>query len=274
MPRFPDWRTEQDASKFPFEDRCTLESDSGFTIPNGVFLDASFYVRGGGDDVRLTSVVIEDDKVTLNLTDNNSVELSGEFVWNGAAEQIRITDLVGRAAGVLVTEPLRMSALQAWGNGTHSFADADAVFAAGVSAPLPDIGVSGLLLDDGTRLTGDAVLVADDGLVFSCDTAKFASGCGENVVERTVVRLNAVGNPLFLRQRCEPSLFKTPRFLQSLVFQFGDKRIEIGPGDAGRVLIAQVPVLVEDTVLRLTNITGGIRFEVVGERSDGGGNGG
>ena len=274
MPRFPEWRTEHDAAKFPFEDRCTLLSDTEFTIPNGVFLDAAFYVRGGGDSVRLISVVIEDDRVTLNLIDDNEIELSGEFVWNSSLEHIRITDTAGRAAGLLVTEPLRMSALQAWGNGTHLFGDQDAVFVAGVSAPLPDVGVSGLVLDDGTRLTGDAILVADDGLMFSCDTAKFPTGCGDNVSDRTVVRLNAVGNPLFLRQRCEPSLFKTPRFLQSLVFQFGEKRIEIGPGDTGRVILAQVPVLVEDTVLRLSNITNGIRFEVVGERTDGGGNGG
>jgi hypothetical protein len=274
MPRFPEWRTEHDAAKYPFEDACDLVTDTGFTLPSGIFLDASLYARGGGANARIDSLTVAGDRIKISVTDDNSVELSGEFFWNSNDTVVKLLDEFGRPAGMLITEPLRMAALQAWGDAAHTFGTNSATFVASVSSPMPETSVSGIVLDDGNVLTGDVILVADDGVMFSCDTVLTTPGCGIATVEQSVIRVNAVGNPLFLRQRCEPSLFRTPQFLRSLVFQKGDKRIEVGPGETGRVLIAQVPVLVEDTVLRLSQIENGLRFEAVGERTDGGGNGG
>lgn len=264
--RFPEWRTENEANNYPFEDRCNLKSSTGFVLPQDAFLDAAFYLRGGVGNVRLSAIDVEADKAVIRVTDDSGAEVRGEVLWNTDVDVVRLVDEYEYAAGALVIDYLRFSIVQTWGSGTHSFADAAAVFVLNTCDSLPASTVTGFLLDDGSVLAGDVILVAEGGMQFSCDQVLVRGECGDLIEERTIVKVSAVGDPLFLRDRCEPNLFATPRFLQELVFQKGSKQVTVGPGDTGAAVIAQVPVLTEDTVLRIATKPEGIVFSMVGQR--------
>lgn len=234
-------------------------------VLNSTFLDAILYPVGGGENLFLTSVVIDHDRVVIYVGDPVAEQLcSGAFDLVDPPDTVRLFDAYGRAAGLLVSEASRLSLFGTWGVGTFTFLQDQTPFAVTVCVPQPAIGVRGVQLEDGSVLTGDVWLVGEDGVVLRREVVTVpADACTSKTYE--VIRVDVVGDPLFRRRLCTPTdLFETPRYLTSLVFSDGHQVVECGPGKNGDVKITVNNNLASDTVLRVHPTEVGTKFNVVG----------
>ena len=262
----PEFREELDTTNYPFADTATLTNGSQ-TLLQGTFIDARFYPIGGGVVMRLSKAVVTHEDVTLYLGDDLTDELaSATFDLVTPPDNLEFVDAFGRPAGIVVSTSLRLGVFQTWGTGTHVLNVEQSAFAASVCVPTPQIGVRGVLLDDGSVLSGDVWIVGDDGVVVRHETVQVpASACGGEPATLQVIRVDIVGDPLFRRRLCFSSdLFDTPRFIKTITFTDGVQTYVASPNDKGEMQITINNDRAFDTVLRIRPTAEGLLFESAG----------
>jgi hypothetical protein len=266
--KHPQWRESHEDTKYPFEDNATLSNDAGTELPANTFLDAAFYPVNGRGGMYISRVVVTTEEVTIYIGDIATPDRCfGTFSLLDPPDEVRIVDEYGRGAGIMVSEALRLSVFQSWGVGEHLFEVFQLGFVAACCMPVPAIGVQGILLDDGTLVTGDAWIVGENGVVLTCEEVSLDSDCDEATVDtQYAIRVDIVGDPLFRRTLCAPGLFETPRFLESITFQKGGKTLQCGPGELGNVNIGVSSHTAPDTILRVRAVKEGMIIEAVGEQ--------
>lgn len=265
----PEWRDVNEPIPYPFVDAATLRNAAGKFIPEGTFLDASIYPIGGGPRMRLSMVTVSHEEVVIYIGDQVTDQLAyGRFSLLEPPDELRLVDLWGRPAGVLVSTANRLSIFQAWGIGTHVFTVEGTEFVSDVCIPTPEVGLRGFVLEDGSVFTGDIWLVGDDGIVLSVteNTTTEASGaCDAREVVETVIRVDIVGDPLFRRRLCA-GVFTTPKFLETVTAVRGNKQFVCGPDEFGDLKITVGTQDAEDTILRVRTTNEGLIIEAVGEK--------
>lgn len=244
---FPEFRDQQDASRYPFADQSSLLSSTGkVRIGNAMFLDAAIYPIGNTLRLHISQIDISPRLVVLYVSDNSRRVLATASFDPLATDvfTIRLVDGYGRDAGILVSEPERLHVFAAWPVGTHLFPIGNADFVASCCIPTPEIGVRGILTADGDLLTGDIFMIGDNGIVITEDDG--------------AIRIDAVGDPLFVRKACEPlGKFNTPRFLRTIN--------GCGPDEFGNFNLTVGEHLADNTILRIyPDGHGGLRMEAVG----------
>ncbi len=266
----PEWRAENEPTKYPFGSNATLTNDVDVII-EGVFLDAILYPIGGQERVFLSRVDVNHDTVTVTIGDLiNPALAAGSFDLLAPPDRFKLEDEFGRPAGVLVSESIRLSTFQSWIVGTHVFTVDQTEFAATVAVPTPELGVRGILLDDGSLFTDEVFLVGDDGVVLSVEESEIPTRCGVPARPISIIRVDIVGDPLFRRRLCDPNdLFVTPRFVETITFDDGKQKVKCGPDGVGDVKMTANNDLAEDTVLRIRATENGIVFEAVGSTLSG-----
>lgn len=261
MIRDREWRDENDDSNYPFEDRATLINDVGQTVLSGTFLDAALYPAGSSTALHLSKVTLANNVVTIYIGDTNSDSVCfGSFDLQDPPNALRLEDAYGRSAGILVSETLKLATFQAWPLGTHVFNADQTPFVAAVSFPTPENRVEGLLTDDAELVSGELWLVGGEGIVLSCRDAVEADGTAVHVI-----RADAVGEPLFRRKLCSGGSFETPHFLRQITVQKGDRSHVVTPNNFGDIQITVGSQLSASTILRISPVPSGLRFEAVGE---------
>lgn len=263
---FPEWRKENEPTRYPFAAHASLVNAEGLTIVDGVFLDASLYPIGHTGPLYLSKAVIDHESCELFVGDENDPELcSGSFPIVSPGNDVALVDRVGRPAGILASEAARLAIVQSWGVGTHEF-DPDATeFCATCCVPTPELGLRGVLMEDGELLTGTVWLVGSDGVVLRGETVEVPGPCGATV-EATVVRVDVVGDPLFRRRLCVPrDLFATPDPVRKLrIIGPDDSEFTIVPDERGGVVMTGGNNLAANSILRLYTTPAGIRLELAG----------
>jgi hypothetical protein len=146
---------------------------------------------------------------------------------------------------VLISEPLRLAQFGAWNNGIHTFARRATEFCASCVIPTPEIGVRGILTEDGDLLTGDVWIVGDNGITV-------------RELEDGQIRVDIPGDPLFVRKQCGPlELFEPPIFIETInncpPDENGDFRIEANDHDN------------RSTIMRIVHTDDGLKIEAVGQ---------
>jgi hypothetical protein len=244
---FPEFRDEFETTRYPFADTATLTADTTQAIDVDTFLDACFYPIGGGSRIGISRVEVTSDQVIISISDSSRTVLAtGTIDLLTIPSIIRFEDILGRPAGILVSDALRLARFGAWAVGTHNFAIGDAEFVASVVIPTPEIGLRGVQLADGSILAGDVWLVADDGLVFE------ANEDSENIV------LNVVGDPLFIRKDCvEVNDFDVPNFILTIN--------NCRPDDHGNYQLTVGDHFNDQTILRIYGEDAGLVIEAVGQ---------
>ena len=244
---FHEFRDEQEGSRYPFVDDASLKSESGtVTIGNDLFLDAAIYPIGSTTRLHIRQITVSQRLVQLELSDNNR-RLMATAEFDPLADNlftVRLVDPYGRDAGVLVSEPARLRIFTSWPVGVHTFPIGSAEFVASCCIPTPEIGVRGILTDAGEILTGDAIILGDNGIVVR--------------EEEGEIRVDAVGDPLFLRKECGANAnFATPRFLRTIN--------GCGPDAFGNFTLTIGDNLADNTVLRIyPDGQGGLRLAAMG----------
>ncbi len=261
---YPEYRAEREGTRWPFAASSTLVNSEGRVILEGAILDATLYPVGGLAGLYLTRVVIDHETATFFVGNTGNTALcSGGFALAAPPGSFALVDTLGRPAGLVVSEPDRLASFGAWGVGTHAFTRAQAEFAAGVCVPTPEVGLRGILLDDGTLMTGDVWLIGGPGVVLSSPPADLPAGCGAGA---RAIRIDVVGDPLFRRRLCEPqSLFDTPRFVTTLrVADANGTVVDLTPDETGAVQLFVNNSDASDTVLRIVTTEDGLRVEAAG----------
>jgi hypothetical protein len=98
---------------------------------------------------------------------------------------------------------------------------------------------------EGDVVSGDIWLIGDNGVVIRKD-------------DDCVIRIDIVGDPLFVRRLCNPlDLFNTPNFVKTIngcpPDEYGDYKIEVGDhGDP-------------HTILRINPVEDGLKIEAIGD---------
>lgn len=243
---FPEFRDELEFTNYPFADGASLATRSGdYNIGQTTFLDASLYPIGGAENMYIAEVEITLRAVTLRVSDRVTSNLCyATFDPLQPPSILEFWDDYGRPAGILISEPLRLSQFGAWDNGTHQFERGATEFCASCVIPTPEIGVRGFLTEAGELLTGDVWIVGENGVT---------------VRELTPgqVRIDVIGDPLFVRTQCDPLvLFEPPLFIKTINYcppnEIGDFRIEVNDADAA------------ETVMRIVHTDDGLRIEAIG----------
>lgn len=262
----PEWRDEQETTKYPFGSNATLTNGTD-VILEGIFLDAILYPIGGEVRLFMPLVTIEHSQVVLSIGDDvNGILATGTFDLVSPPNKVEFLDAFGRPAGMIVSESARLAIFQSWAVGDHTFGQGQTEFAATVVVPTPEIGLRGIQLADGSLFTGEIWMVGDDGIVLRGEDLQQPSDvCGDPPIDMSVIRIDAVGDPLFRRRLCtDDELFVTPRFLKTLTIDDGRQRVRCGPDEAGDFKLTVNNDLAEDTVLRIRPSERGIVIEAEG----------
>jgi len=261
---FPEWRKQNETTKYPFSEVATLTNRQGKIILEGIFIDANLYPIGGRVGLYLTKIIVTHSTVTLYIGNEGNTELcTTSFSILNPPTSLDLVDTYSRPAGFLVSATDRLSAFQTLGIGTHIFERNHTEFAATVCVPTPEIGIRGFLLDDGTLLTGDVWLIGTDGVVLRKTTIEQDTGYGSTVT-RDVIRVDIVGDPLYRRRLCDPqALFNTVNPVRSMRFISDNLTFECAPS-TGNISIGVNNAAATDTILRITNTESGIKIGAAG----------
>ncbi len=260
----PEFRDYFGPTKHPFADISTLVNRDGIFVPVGVFLDASIYLVGGQPPFYISYLDITQQGAKIWIGDSKQERLaSTEFSFTSLPDTLPLQDSYERPAGIFVSEPSRLSIFQSLPVGEHAFRSSQTQFSATCTIPLPDIGVRGFVLDDGTVISGNVWFVGEDGVVLTPETRSVEVTPGE-LSEETVLRIDVVGDPLFRRKLCG-GLFTTPQFLQSVIVQSGACEVELHSDVAGNIQITIGDHEVDDPVLRMRS-SSSLIFEAAGEK--------
>ena len=249
----PEFRDEQDDSMYPFEDTASLATEiSDAQIFSDTFIDAAIYPIGGLVGARLTKIVIGTGRVATVYVgdDGDEARASGTVDFLTPGDTIVLQDSYERPAGMLLSDPTRLSIFQSWAPGEYEFPSA--TFVASVVTPMPAVGVRGFLTEDEdtdtTRLFhGDAWIVGENGAVVR--------------KEEGTIRVDFVGDPLFRRRLCVrndgTSFFNTPNFLKTIN--------GYGPDEVGNFNLSAGEHAALDTVLRIAPLENGIKITAIGK---------
>jgi len=246
-----------------------MRNEAGEFILEGTFLDAHLYPIGAGTGMYLRAVELSYEKGIIYIGDaDNDTVCTGEFDIPIDVNDIRLLDSYGRPAGILVSEPARLALIQSWGNGLHSFEPGDTPFVASCCMPTPEIGVRGIVLEDGSLFAGPVWIMGDDGVALRYEEAELpATKCGESARTVQVIRVDVVGDPLFQRRLCtDVDLFQTPNPVRKIqIKERGNPVALCAPDENGNISIQMNNSEAVDTALRVRTTDEGLVFEVVGD---------
>jgi hypothetical protein len=247
---FPQFRDEQEDSRYPFADSARLlSSERQLDIGRDTFLDASLYVINGDRQAYISAITVTAVTVTIVIGDVGSrTRATGTYsTLNPPANGIvSLVDTLGRPCGMLLSTPLGLSRFAAWPAETHTFQLAATQFVASVAIPAKEPGVRAITAQTGELLTGDVWLVGERGVLIRQD------GAG-------VIRFDVIGEPLFQRYLCDPyDRFKSRRFVKTIN--------GCGPDEFGNFTLTATAHGAIDTILRVFVQDGNIKIDAIGRK--------
>lgn len=252
-------------TKYPFVPSATL-SNKKVTFLEGTFLDAHLYAAAGTARYYLSEVVVTSSQFTVYVGDSlDTKRLSGTVELPISVDNIKLSDSFGRPGGILVSEVSRLALLTSWGIGTHTFTQEQTEFCVTAQVPVSNPGVTGIKLDSGEVLTGKIWLLGEDGVVISTENQTLSSG---EVVE--AIRIDAVGDPLFLQRLCNSEdLFTPVNPVRTLRIVNGAYSYDCEPDEQGNFNIQMNDSLAADAALRIRTTPEGIVVLVEGSTPEG-----
>jgi len=258
--RFPEFIASLEDTKYPFVATASL-SNGRVSFLEGTFLDAHLYSVASAGRYYISKVVVRSDQFTIYIGDSaDPLRLSGTVPIPITTGEIQLKDIYQRPGGILVSEPVRLALMSAWGIGTYVFERSQTEFCVTCQMPIPDSGVSGLRLETGEILTGRVWLVGEDGVLLRTETVLDQNN---NSVSR--LRVDVVGDPLYLQLLCTPdNLFVPVNPIRVIRIVNGDDTYDCEPDEFGNFNIQMNDALAADAALRVRTTTEGILITVEG----------
>lgn len=246
---YPEFRDEYAPTRYPFADSATLvASNTGQSLDPDIFLDASIYPLNAQGGLYISRIDVASRAVQIHIADQlRQIWASATFDPILPPADLPLHDEWGRPAGILVSEADRLARFSTWASGSHDYLPTATPFAVACVIPLPETGVRGLLTAREELFVGDVLLVGDNGVVLRTDPE-----------HANTIRVDIVGDPLFLRKLCTPiDLFETPRLIQTIN--------DCPPDSHGNFNITVGDHYNAETILRVRSSAEGLTIEAVGQ---------
>jgi hypothetical protein len=250
---FPQFRNEQSDSKYPFADTATLRAaNANLTLNKSVFIDATFYIIGGGARVFLSRVIVAETQIRFVVeTTAPAVTASAAYDWRTPPDNgvLALYDEFGRPAGLLLADINYLREFSSWAAGSYVFGATAAEFVATTFIPAKEPGVRAIKTAAGDFLTNDVWLIGDGGVVLRFE-------------EPNIIRVDIVGIPLFRRFACAgaENVFPPKRFVKTIN--------GCPPDEYGNFTLtasaAGLPDGRDDTILRIYPTTSGLVVDAIG----------
>lgn len=268
---FPSYYQESVDSAYPFASDATRRNGD-VVIDDDVFVDGRLFPPDGRHDLFLASVEIG-ETVTLRISDGDGPVGFGEFSRGAPPDVLHFHTDDGAYLGLLQSYPgdavqiadggsadggRGLSRLAGWPDGTYQFSSSQTRFSASVVVPQPQVGVRDVVV--GTDVFSDeVVLVGEKGVQLTVPDSGSSSLPGAD----EQIRVDVVGDPLFVRRNCEESglEYVGGPFLRALVFDGNE--IVAGPGGGVTITVGADPPGARPA-LRVLPTTSGVKIEFAG----------
>lgn len=246
---FPQFRDEQNDSRYPFADTATLQSTSKLDIGRATFIDAVLHPIDGLSGAYLSAIVVTPQTVTIWVGDSaNNRRCKAEYSAVGAVEieELPLVDTYGRPAGLFIVDSVELSKFAGWPQGEHRFQPPATEFVSTVVIPAQEPGVRAVFPPTKELMTDDIWLIGDQGVVIRAE--------GD-----TVIRVDITGEPLFQRFLCGPiNKFTPPTFI---------KTINGCPPDIyGNFIITATNLSAKDAALRVYPEDNTLKIDLLGAK--------
>lgn len=203
----PQFRDENQQSRYPFTDSSTLVSTEGYQLFQNWLVDALIYAPTVSAALSVTEIHIDGAEltVTVGLTSSGVTVCTGTInLESGPDGTVQLLDVYGRPAGVLLADPNSLTALRQFAISTVTFAPGAVDFVASVIVPSPEPGVRDFADTTHLPLPNDVWLVGENGVQLTR-------------TDDNMIRVDIVGEPLFVRLTCaNTATFSAPVFLQTI----------------------------------------------------------
>lgn len=257
---FPEYLAALENTRYPFVPTATL-SNGYVRFLEGAFLDAHIYPVDGIGRYFLSQVVVTASSLRFVIGDSQSTTRCQATIDSPPAiSALQLRDSAGRPSGILLSEPTRLAAFSGWGEGTYVFEQGQTEFAVTCCVPVPDPGVTSLRTNDGASVSGRVWLVGESGVIL--DSTQKVSNDGK---VQEIVRVNIVGDPLYLQTRCEPESAFTPvNPVRGIRILGDDFDHTCYPDESGNFNIQATPGLTSRPAFRVRTTPDGIMLRVEG----------
>lgn len=158
MADYIQWRNKNNFRYFPIADDASWVTQSGLTVPSSIFVDAVLTPIDSSGSVWVSFINFETG--TVGISDDRGQIATAEIT----TDELSFYDTYGRHIGVVVLDPSFHDLAGALTFRAHALP-----FAPTAVVPQVQECVRGLLLPDGTLLTGDVVLTGIDGIVITTE---------------------------------------------------------------------------------------------------------
>lgn len=250
---------------YPFDASAT-RSNGRVDIDDDIFADGRLYPPNGRCDLFIESIVVA-SKIIIYLANGRGAVGSGSFDRNAPPNRVSFTVAGGIHLGVLVAHPEGLSKIAGWPNGTYAFLASQTRFAATVVTPQPQVCVRTVRLESGAIFHGDVTLVGEKGVQLTLEGRDASSSSGGDFngwIDWESIRVDVVGDPLFVRRGCDDEGIETERdrIFKRLVYE----GTPIAPGENGGVHITAGPGSggASEPALRVVPIQNGIKVFFIG----------
>lgn len=244
---FPQFREEQQDSKYPFEDGTkTTPAGAEINVPNNVIIDAAIFAVGGGGSASIAAFEIYGTELTITVeTTNPLITLTAAASLSSFPPTVQLSDDRGRPGGTLVFGENAYSFFSSIPAKRYEFKANALTFVASCFTPVPETRVNGVLINDTELLTGDIALIGENGVV--------VRNVSRNGQENRI-RVDVIGVPLFKRKNCSNEELDPPaqKFLSTInncpPDEFGNFIIATGTQDASKPTPVRVYPTNKDTL--------------------------
>ncbi len=262
---YPTYYDEAVDTAYPFDDSASRDNGS-VAIEDSVFVDGRFFPPNGRYDVFISLVEVK-DVVTIKVSDARGELGSASYTRNAPPDFLTFHSTDNVYLGLLQAHPERgLNSVSGWPDGSYRFTATQTRFAASVVVPQPQVCVRAIVLDSGALFAGDVVLVGERGVQLTANPVEhlasssvYAGVSDEFRYNSEVIRVDVVGDPLYVRRQCEAAgiAFSGGVPVQGLVFE-GEA---ITPGVTGGIRFTVGSTDPSETpALRITPESNGIRI--------------
>ena len=260
-----EWRSQNSARCYPFEDAALLRSADGkLPLINAWLVDAALYPLRGRAPFSIGDLTVEDTDFTLTIIDADQQLIGQGTASRSSARPIAIYGEDSQLVGSLVPGPDANHSLFTAGDGTFRFGPGRADFVASTVMDMSSFSsFFGFQVGADRQLSGELLFVAEDGVQLTVEDTQEPQADG-SIRDVQRLRFHAVGDPQFLSGACEDISRRPLRFIREVVFQYGDYTHICTPQRGGILILAGSPSG-SDTALQIVTRSGGITVRLRGQ---------
>lgn len=185
-----EYEDQNSRRRYPFADQATMTDTEGVGLPSDFLVDAHLYPMNVTGEVYLSSINLRTSTITFKDAGTNKV--CGTCTYSLTSTYAPVLEpLHDRNIGVLVFGTGLGDVVR--GSAVRNFAATATRLTPTAFTPLNQVGVRGLLLPDGTLLTGNVTIEGRDGVLV---TSRIEDGMH-------ILRFDVVGVPVTDQDECK-----------------------------------------------------------------------